>query len=85
MAYLTLEDLKATLRTAAGEDGSIDLDGGIMDTEFGELGYDSLAILETVSLIGRRFGVQLPEDEVGELRTPRELIDFVNSRLAAKV
>jgi len=85
MAHLTLEDLKATLRAAAGEDESIDLDGEILDTEFGELGYDSLAILETASLIGRRFGVQLPEDEVGELRTPRELIDFVNATLSAKV
>lgn len=85
MAHLTLEDLKATLRAAAGEDDSIDLDGEILDTEFGELGYDSLAILETASLIGRRFGVQLPEDEVGELRTPRELIDFVNATLSAKV
>lgn len=85
MAHLTLEDLKATLRAAAGEDESIDLDGEILDTEFGELGYDSLAILETASLIGRRFGMQLPEDEVGELRTPRELIDFVNATLSAKV
>ncbi|HZR52016.1 MAG TPA: acyl carrier protein [Streptosporangiaceae bacterium] len=85
MAHLTLEDLKATLRAAAGEDDSIDLDGDILDTEFGELGYDSLAILETASLIGRRFGVQLPEDEVGELQTPRQLIDFVNATLSAKV
>ena len=43
MPQFTLEDLKRVLREAAGEDESVDLDGGIMDTEFGELGYDSLA------------------------------------------
>jgi minimal PKS acyl carrier protein len=85
MPRFTLDDLKQVLRDAAGEDESVDLDGGIMDTEFGELGYDSLAILETASHIERGLGVQLPEDEVGKQQTPREFIEFVNSVLAAKV
>jgi act minimal PKS acyl carrier protein len=79
MAGFTLDDLKDSLRAAAGEDESIDLDGDILDTEFGELGYDSLAILETASHIERGFGVRLPEDEVGEQQTPRDFVDFVNS------
>lgn len=82
MARFTLDDLKQALREAAGEDESVDLDGDILDTEFGELGYDSLAILETASHIERGFGVQLPEDEVGKLQTPGEFIDFVNSVLS---
>jgi act minimal PKS acyl carrier protein len=85
MARFTLADLKQALRAAAGEDESVDLDGDIMDTEFGELGYDSLAILETASHIERSAGVQLPEDEVGRQQTPREFIDFVNSLLREKV
>lgn len=79
MAQFTLDDLKQALRAAAGEDESVDLDGDILDLEFGELGYDSLAILETVSHIERSFHVQLPEDEVGKMQTSREFIDFVNS------
>jgi act minimal PKS acyl carrier protein len=85
MARFTLEDLKQTLRAAAGEDESVDLDGDILDVEFGELGYDSLGILETASHIERGFGIKLPEDEVGTLQTPREFIDFVNSMLQEKV
>ncbi len=85
MARFTLDDLKQALRAAAGEDESVDLDGDILDTEFGELGYDSLAILETASRIERGFGVQLPEDEVGNQQTPREFIDFVDSILQEKV
>lgn len=83
MARFTLDDLKQALREAAGEDESVDLDGDILDTEFGELGYDSLAILETASHIERGFGVKLPEDEVGKLQTPGEFIDFVNSVLSS--
>lgn len=85
MAEFTLDDLRQVLRTAAGEDESINLDDGILDQEFGELGYDSLAILETASHIERGFGVRLPEDEVGKQQTPREFIDFVNSVLREKV
>lgn len=85
MAQFTLDDLKEALRTAAGEDESVDLDGGILDLEFGDLGYDSLAIMETASHIERGYGVQLPEDEVGNKQTPREFIDFVNSALQEKV
>ncbi len=47
-----------------------------------KLGYDSLAILETASHVERGFGVQLPEDEVGQQQTPREFVEFVNSMLS---
>lgn len=85
MARFTLDDLKQALRTAAGEDESVDLDGDILDTEFGDLGYDSLAILETASLLERSLGVQLPDDEVGTRHTPGSFVDFVNSIVQEKV
>jgi minimal PKS acyl carrier protein len=85
MAQFTLDDLKQVLRTAAGEDESVDLDGDILDTDFGELGYDSLAIVETAGIIEREFGVQLPDDEVSQRHTPGEFIALVNSALEEKV
>jgi act minimal PKS acyl carrier protein len=85
MARFTLDDLRQALRTAAGEDESVDLDGDILDTDFGDLGYDSLAILETASLVERNFDVQLPDDDVGVQHTPRTFTDFVNSILQEKV
>ena len=85
MTQFTLDDLKRALRTAAGEDESVDLDGDILDTDFGDLGYDSLAILETASLVERGFDVQLPDDGVGMQHTPGKFIDFVNSILREKV
>jgi len=85
MARFTLDDLRQVLRAAAGEDDSVDLDGDILDTEFGELGYDSLAIMETASMIQRSFDVKLPDDDVGRQHTPGQFIAFVNSVLQEKV
>jgi act minimal PKS acyl carrier protein len=81
MAEFTLANLKTALVAAAGQDEAIDLDGDIMDMEFSELGYDSLAILETASHVERGFNMRLPEDAVGTKQTPRAFIDFVNSIL----
>jgi act minimal PKS acyl carrier protein len=78
MSQLTMDKLKQIMREGAGEDESISLDGDILDTAFADLGYDSLALLETVSRIGREFGVELDDEVVSEVETPRELIDLVN-------
>jgi act minimal PKS acyl carrier protein len=73
-----LEDLKRILREGAGADENVDLDGEILDTEFAELGYDSLALLETASRISREYGITLEDDIVIATRTPRDLIKVVN-------
>lgn len=55
----------------------------ISDTEFTDLGYDSLAVMEMTSLLQRRLGIKLPEEQVAELHTPREFLAFVNAKLMA--
>ena len=84
MAMFTLDDLKQTIRACAGQDESVDLSGDILDTTFSDLGYDSLAVMETSSRVERDYNVELPEERVGELKTPRDFVDFVNSRLRAQ-
>lgn len=78
---LTLEDLKRILREGAGADESVDLDGDILDSDFDDLGYESLALLETGGRIEREYGVSL-EDVLAEAATPRLLIEAVNAQLA---
>ncbi|GAA2427635.1 acyl carrier protein [Streptomyces macrosporus] len=78
----TVEDLKRILREGAGADQSVDLDGDILDTEFEELGYESLALLETGSRIEREYGITLEDSTLTDARTPRELIEVVNSHLS---
>ncbi|WP_433889453.1 acyl carrier protein [Streptomyces sp. CA-111067] len=81
---LTIEDLKRILREAAGEDEGIDLDGDILDLTFEDLGYDSLALLETGSRIEREHGIELEDTTVSEVDTPRALLAVVNGQLAAE-
>lgn len=78
----TLDHLKRILLEAAGADENVDLDGDILDTDFEELSYESLAILETCGRIERDYGITLDDSVVTEARTPRALLDLVNAQLA---
>ncbi|MFB7174372.1 acyl carrier protein [Streptomyces sp. NPDC056254] len=75
---MTLDDLRRILSESAGSEGG-QLDGDILDTAFTELGYDSLALLETSAVIQREYGVEVPD----KVATPRELLDSVNGSLPA--
>lgn len=79
---LTVDELKELLSTAAGVPEGIDLGGDILDTSFEQLGYDSLALLETGSRIERMYSVQLADTLVTDAVTPRLLISAVNDLLA---
>ena len=71
------------MRECAGEDeGALPLNQA-PHQPFDELGYDSLALMETHSRIGRDYGIELPEDEAAGIKTARELVDFVNRLLHA--
>lgn len=74
--------LLAELMTrAAGAPESVP--GDFLDAPFEDLGYDSLALLETAGLIQARWSTALPDAVVVEARTPRELIALVNDAIAS--
>ncbi|MCO5995378.1 acyl carrier protein [Actinoallomurus rhizosphaericola] len=80
----TVQDLKRILHEAAGESDGADVDAGTMDTEFIELGYESLALLETGSRIEREFGITLDDSTLFDAPTPRALIEAVNAQLTVQ-
>ena len=82
---LTIEDLRSILRTAAGEDESIDLDGDILNLTFEQLGYDSVALLEACGLIEREHGIELEDSTIADADTPRALLAIVNTQLAGQL
>lgn len=82
MTRFTMADLVEVMRAAAGEDESVDLDGNIAEITFGELGYDSLAVMETASRVERELGVSLPEETMTTIETPTQFVDLVNAQLA---
>jgi act minimal PKS acyl carrier protein len=81
MTRLTLDGLRQILLEGAGEDEEVDLGGDIIDIDFADLGYDSIALLETASRIQRQFDARLDDEAVAAARTPRALIDLTNNAL----
>lgn len=74
---LTSERLFAILRECAGEEEAM---GGEdrMDTEFTALGYDSLALLEATARVSNELGVEIPEEDLADVKTPRQFLSVVN-------
>lgn len=81
MRELTVDELKTILRRCAGDDGGSAMDGDITDIGFDELGYDSLALLETAGLVQREYGVLLADDRLEEITTPGDFVRSVNALL----
>lgn len=77
----TLDDLKRILVECAGADDAVDLDGDILDQGFEDIGYESLAILETGGRIENEYAVIIDESVLSVHVTPRELIAAVNELL----
>ncbi|MER7700132.1 MULTISPECIES: acyl carrier protein [unclassified Streptomyces] len=82
MAELTIDELRTFLKSAMGEDESIDLSGDILDTRLTDLGFDSLAVIATTSSLEQHFGLKLPEDGISEIETPRDFLDVFNQQLS---
>lgn len=81
---LTIGELKDILRDAAGEGEEEVPDIKFPDTEFSDLGYDSLALLEVEGRIERRYGITLEDSGLAEAATPRLFLMAVNLQLAAQ-
>lgn len=79
----TIDDLVRILRESAGVDEAAPLDGAALDASFEDLGYDSLALLETSSRIKREFGVELLDELLTIDRTPNALVDNVREAQAS--
>ena len=81
MSEFTMDDLRRVMQEAAGENRH--LEGDVLDQPFTELGYDSLALLEAAARVERSFGVQIGDDDIADVGTPRDFIQLFNDRLAS--
>ncbi|MEU8775785.1 acyl carrier protein [Streptomyces sp. NPDC048606] len=82
MSAFGVKELVDALRESAGEDEEINLEGDILDVDFESLGYDSLALFNTVRTIERELGIELPDDAISVTATPRGLLDEVGKAVA---
>ncbi|MQY36693.1 Actinorhodin polyketide synthase acyl carrier protein [Streptomyces sp. RB17] len=84
MTTMNLDDLRRILVECAGsEEGLAAPEGDVLDASFEDLGYDSLALMETAARINQEFGVSIPDDEITEVETPRALLALVNEGITA--
>lgn len=74
-----LKDLCRILREGAGVEQGVNLDGEILDSAFDDLGYDSIALLETTARISREYQVSIDDVALVDVKTPRELIALINA------
>jgi act minimal PKS acyl carrier protein len=80
-ATITLDDLLRLLRRSAGAPGPLPEGTDPLDVGFADLGYDSLALLETATLIQQEFGIKA-DDAIADARTPREYLAVVHSAVS---
>ncbi|MCA2228511.1 acyl carrier protein [Nonomuraea aurantiaca] len=83
MSAFDLDELRDILRRMGGTDEA-DLDGDIAEKGFGDLGYDSLALLELCNQVERRYDIQISDDAVSNMPTPAKAVAYINSLLTAK-
>ncbi|WP_306365001.1 acyl carrier protein [Nocardia sp. CC227C] len=75
---MTIERLYELIVASAGESDSAWTGAECYDRTFEELGYDSLALIETMSRIEQEYGVSIPDEQVADLQTPRAVLSLVN-------
>jgi act minimal PKS acyl carrier protein len=80
---ITVDDLLRIIKESAGEGEALAADADLTDTTFDEMGYDSLALIETAARIEQDYGIAIPDEDVTELKTPRAMVTLVNDLLAA--
>ncbi|GLZ43739.1 acyl carrier protein [Actinokineospora sp. NBRC 105648] len=82
MSGFGIKELVDVLRASAGEEEDVNLEGDILDVDFESLGYDSLALSNTVRWIERDLGIALPDEAIDVGSTPRGLLDEVTRAVA---
>jgi act minimal PKS acyl carrier protein len=82
VSQLTLDQLKQIMLRCSGVDEGVDLEGDIVDQQFREIGYDSLAVLEMASQLQRQYKLDIPDEAIEELKSPGDVLRYVNGKLA---
>lgn len=83
MNTFTLDELRELMRASAGVDEAADIEGDISDVPFTDMDYDSLAVLELASRIEREWRIVVPDEVIMELKTPAEVLGYVNRQAVA--
>jgi act minimal PKS acyl carrier protein len=82
MSTLSTEKLLEIMRATQGDsEDTSNLTAEVLDVPFTDLNVDSLAVLEVVTQIQDEFQLRIPDAAMDAMRTPRQVLDYVNTRL----
>ena len=74
---MVLEKLKVII----SDQFSIDADKITPETDFiTDLGADSLDIVEFVMALEEEMDIEIPDDDVKDIRTVKDVVDYINSK-----
>ena len=77
------QELLARFRKCVVEVLSVSEDQVTLDAKFGDdLDADSLDLVELVMALEEEFDIEIPEEDLGEIRTVQEAYDLAKSKLA---
>ncbi|MFE6286294.1 acyl carrier protein [Streptomyces sp. NPDC057877] len=79
---LTLDQFLEILAECSGDEQTAARGEALLDREFDALGYDSLVLLETSAQLKHRHRIDIPEDVIRDLKTPRAVLEYVNTPAA---
>ncbi|BCJ61898.1 acyl carrier protein [Micromonospora endophytica] len=85
MTQLSIDDIHQVLVESAGEVENIAPDEDVTGRTFEELGYDSLALIETAAQLRQRFGIHLEDDAVLSAETLGGLLALANAAATRRV
>lgn len=82
MADFTRADLARLIEACLGTQDSVDITEANLDTQFDEMGVDSLARYEIATRLQDELKIAIADDDIDLMATPRQMLDLVNGRLA---
>jgi act minimal PKS acyl carrier protein len=85
MNPMTLDDLEQILVACAGASEVLQPGTDLADYDFEQLGYDSLALMETAAKIESRYGVAIDDEAMMGLKRPQDVLEHVNATLLGKL
>jgi act minimal PKS acyl carrier protein len=83
MSGFTLTEFRKVVEACLEGADAAALDESTVDTDFGDLGYDSLVVYEIAMRVQDEYRVTIPDEAFDDLRTPAAFIAYVDAGLPA--
>lgn len=77
------DDIFERVKKVTVEELSVKPEEVTMEASFQEdLGADSLDVVELVMALEEEFGIDIPDDDVGQIKTVGAAVEYINSKSA---